>query len=85
VLGKQTFNIAAGHTKRVKVHLAHSARHLLQGHKRVTAQAVTITTDSAGNSQITKTDVTLSHANSGPIAPPSPGPNVSQPTSNSLP
>jgi hypothetical protein len=85
VLGKQNFNIAAGHRQKVNVHLAHSARHLLHRHKRLTAQAVTITTDRAGNNQITKTNVTLSRASSGANAPQTPGANVSQPTSNSLP
>jgi hypothetical protein len=62
LLGRQSFNIAAGHTKRVKVHLAHSAGHLLHGHKSVTAQAVVITHDATNGAQTVKTSVTLTQA-----------------------
>jgi hypothetical protein len=67
VLGKQNFTIAAGHRQRVNVHLAHSASHLLHGRKRVTAQALVITHESAGGTQTTKTTLTLSQpGSSGP-------------------
>jgi hypothetical protein len=86
ILGRQSFNIAAGRHQRVPVHLAHSARHLLHSHHRVSAQAVAITTDSTGNTQITKSALTVSQGTGGgkPLGP-APGPSVTQPTSNSLP
>ena len=58
-LGKAHFQILAGRSQRVKVHLAHSARRVFGKHQRVTLQATTVTKDESGHTEVSNTAVTL--------------------------
>ena len=81
-LGHAHFQILAGRSKRVKVHLAHSARRLFGKNKRVSLQATTVIKDKAGHAEVSNTAVTLTRADTGggsghgtgsPSAPAKPG------------
>jgi hypothetical protein len=64
VLGHTQFDILAGHSKRVKVHLAHSASALLRGRSSIKVEATTTTRDATGHTQATSSTLTLTRAQS---------------------
>jgi hypothetical protein len=64
-LGRSHFDIVAGRSKRVKVHLAHSARRLFGKRQRVSVQATTVIKDKLGHTQVSNTAVTLTRADAG--------------------
>jgi hypothetical protein len=62
VLGHSHFDILAGRSKKVKVHLAHSAGALLRGRHSVQIEAATTLRDAAGHTYTTRTTLTLTRA-----------------------
>lgn len=62
MLGHAHFNIAAGHSKRVPVHIASAGRRLFGTHASVNVQATVTTHDSHGHPQQTTTRVTVTRA-----------------------
>jgi hypothetical protein len=76
-LGKSHFDILAGRSKRVRVRLAHSARHLFGKHKQVSLRATTVIKDKAGHTQVSNTAVTLTRADAGSAGGSQGGPSPS--------
>jgi hypothetical protein len=66
VLGHSTFSIVAGRTKKVTVHLAHSASRLFHGRHRVNLLATTTMHDGAGHTRTSTTTLTVDQASPGP-------------------